>query len=378
MNRADAIKFLEDICRIKTENDNETEVALYIQKLLADNGIESELVEYEPGRSNLVAEIKNGEGKVLGISGHMDVVAAGDINLWSHDPYAAEIVDGKMYGRGTSDMKAGLAALVIAMIDANEKKNFNGTIRLLATVGEEMGEPGARQLTGLGYADDLNGILVAEPLNGGIVYAHSGSYNYKMKSYGIASHSSMPQLGQNAIHHLRDAMVAVQEKVDEVIAKYENPKLNRTIHNITIISGGAQINSLPEYAEYQANARTIPEFDNDKLTALLQGVVDELNKREGYKLELEVLADMPPVHSDPESDLVKVIHEVSHESDIKMLAIAGTTDTAQFQRNNPKMDVAIYGPGNITNVHKPDEYVEVDQYIEFIETFKKIISAYLK
>jgi len=378
MNQAEAVQFLQDITRIKTENDNEAEVARYIQKLLADHGIDSKMIELSPGRSNLVAEISNGEGKVLGISGHMDVVAAGDASLWSQDPYGAAIVDGKMYGRGTSDMKSGLAALIIAMIDAKEKGNYQGTIRLLATVGEESGEAGARQLSDMGYGDDLDAVLVAEPFNGRILYAHGGSYNYTMKSYGVACHSSSPHLGQNAIHHLRDAMVAVQAAVDEIIEKYENPKLKRTLHNVTWISGGAQINSLPAYAQYQANMRTIPEFGNDQVTALLQSVVDELNKREGFKLELEVIADMPPVESNPESDLIKVIHENSHESNLELICLPGTTDTAQLRRRNKTMDIAMYGPGNFNVIHKIDEHIEVDQYLQFIETFKRIIPAYLK
>lgn len=378
MDKNEVIEFLQDIVRIKTENDNEAEVAIYIQRLLAKYGINSELVEFSPGRSNLVAEISNGEGKVLGISGHMDVVAAGDPSLWSQDQYGGEIVEGKLFGRGATDMKSGLAALVVAMIDAKQKGNYRGRIRLLATVGEETGEVGARQLTDLGYADDLDAILVAEPFNGRILYAHGGSYNYTIKSYGVSAHSSTPELGQNAIHHLSDAMVTIQEAVDEIIEKYENPKLGPTIHSVTLISGGSQINSLPEYAQYQSNMRTIPEFDNDKITKLFQGIVDDLNKREGFKLELEVIADMPPVSSNPESDLIKTIHENSHESNISLVALPGTTDTAQFRRRNETMDVAIYGPGDFKTLHKIDEYVEVDQYLEFIESYKRIFKAYLK
>ena len=380
INNKEAVEMLQDIIRMRTENDRETEVAVYLQKLLKAHGIESQLVEFEPGRSNLVAEIQNGASdKVLGLSGHMDVVKAGNHDLWQHDPYAAEIVDGKLYGRGATDMKGGLMALVIAMIHAKEHQNFNGTIRLLATVGEETGEPGARQLSDLGYADDLNGILVAEPFNNRILYMHGGSYNYKIKSHGISAHSSTPQKGQNAIQHLRDFMVAIQAKLDPIIANYENKHLGRTIHSVTLIEGGVQLNSIPEYAEYQANARTIPEFDNDKLTALIEETVEELNGLDkGYQFEFELLADMPTVVSDPESELIQVIHEVSHQDNIELIALPGTTDTAQFQRNNPNMDVAIYGPGDVNIAHQLNEFIEVDDYLAFIPTFVKIIEGYLK
>lgn len=308
----------------------------------------------------------------------MDVVKAGNHDLWQHTPYAAEIVAGKLYGRGSTDMKGGLMALVIAMIHAKEKQQFNGRIRLLATVGEETGEPGTRQLSDLGYADDLNGLLVAEPFNNRILYMHGGSYNYKMKSYGLSAHSSTPQKGQNAIQHLRDFMLVIQEKLDPVIAQYENDKLGRTIHSITLIDGGVQLNSIPEYAEYQANARTIPEFDNDQLTHLLQTTVDEMNALDkGYHFEFELLADMPTVVSDPNSDLILVIHQVSYQDNIELLALPGTTDTTQFQRNNPNMDVAIYGPGDVNIAHQIDEYIEVDDYLAFIPTFVSIMETYL-
>lgn len=269
-------------------------------------------------------------------------------------------------------------ALVIAMIHVKENQQFNGRIRLLATVGEETGEPGARQLSDLGYADDLNGLLVAEPFNNRILYMHGGSYNYKIKSYDLSAHSSTPQKGQNAIQHLRDFMLVIQEKIDQVIAQYENDKLGRTIHSITLIDGGVQLNSIPEYAEYQANARTIPEFDNDQLTHLLQTTVDEMNALDkGYHFEFELLADMPTVVSDPNSDLIQVIHQVSHQDNIELLALPGTTDTAQFQRNNPNMDVAIYGPGDVNIAHQIDEYIEVDDYLAFIPTFVSIMETYL-
>lgn len=374
-----AVSILQDLIRIQSENDFELQVAEYIQNLLNEFDIESEIIHYEGNRANLVAEISHGNGdKVLGLSGHTDVVKAGNIDLWNHDPYAAEIIDGKMYGRGTSDMKGGLAALVIAFIHAHKKQNFNGTIRLMATLGEETGEMGARQLSDLGYADDLNGILVAEPFNNRILYMHGGSYNYRIISHGVATHSSTPHKGQNAIQHLRDFMVLLQEKLD-IALDVSNDKLGKPVHSITLIQGGEQINSIPEYAEYQANARTIPEFNNDDLTQLIQECVNTFNgKSTGHKIEFEILADMPVVTSNPHSELIQVIHNVSHQTDIEIIALPGTTDTAQFQRRNKDMDVAIYGPGDVNLAHQLNEYIEVDDYLEFIPTFNNIISEYLK
>lgn len=244
-----ALNALQDVIKINSENDHEKQVALYIQNLLKQHGIESKLVDFKGDRANLVAEIKNGEGKTLVISGHMDVVSAGDPSAWTHPPFSAYMDEqGVMWGRGTSDMKSGLMALVFAMIAMHDSKNFHGTIRLLATVGEEVGEYGSKQLTDLGYVDDADGLLIGEPCNLGIMYAHKGSLNYKLVSKGSAAHSSMPELGSNAIEHLNVAMTQISQRISEQAEKFENPTLGKTFHNITLIKGGVQVNSIPDYA----------------------------------------------------------------------------------------------------------------------------------
>src|SRR5690606_21208783 len=133
--------------------------------------------------------------KTLGFTGHLDVVSAGDESEWIHPPFAAVIDGDKLYGRGATDMKGGTVGLVLAMIELKTKGTpFKGKIKLLATVGEEIGTVGAKQLTELGYADDLDGLLVAEPSGANhLVTAHKGSMSYKVTSYGKSSHSSMPQ-----------------------------------------------------------------------------------------------------------------------------------------------------------------------------------------
>lgn len=138
MQKEEKISVLQEIIRMKSVNGNEGEVAAYLSKLLERYGIKGNLVSYAEGRDNLVASYKNGHGeKVLGLSGHMDVLSAGDEASWSHAPFSAEIIGNRLYGRGATDMKSGLAAMVLAMIELKESgQKFNGTVKLLATVGE--------------------------------------------------------------------------------------------------------------------------------------------------------------------------------------------------------------------------------------------------
>ena len=200
MTKEEQLTVLKKIISIQTVNQNEAELANYIADLFqpyVGAGVKIEKVNYAPGRDNLVVTIGNG-GKVLGYSGHMDVVAPGDLAAWDTDPFKPVVKDDKLYGRGACDMKSGLAALVVALLEMLEKgQQPAGTIKLLATVGEETGNYGAAQLTKLGYADDLDGLVIAEPQDDlqAITYACKGVIDYHVTSVGKAAHSSRPEMG---------------------------------------------------------------------------------------------------------------------------------------------------------------------------------------
>ncbi|HFR3410809.1 TPA: ArgE/DapE family deacylase [Streptococcus suis] len=406
VTKEEAVQLLQDMIQINTENDNEEELARYIQEFLSAHGIESELVEFAPRRASLVAEISNGPGKKLGLTGHLDVVSAGNAEDWTHSPFSGFVDENKiLWGRGASDMKSGLAALVLAMVALHESQDYSGTIRLLATVGEEVGEYGSKQLTKLGYVDDLDGLLIGEPCNIGIIYAHKGSLNYKVTSKGTAAHSSMPELGNNAIEHLNHAMLKISEAIAQEATKHTDPELGQTFHNITVVTGGQQVNSIPDWASFEANARTIPAFDNQDVIRTVKEVIEELNEQEGFDLSIEVTADQKPVVSDKHSPLIQSILKVqqqfpslqvpaqlkqmeevlggdlSGQNDLPTtlvpLAVSGTTDAAQFTQSKKTFDVAVYGPGIPMLNHKIDERLPVEQYWDFIAIYQAILSDYL-
>ena len=137
------VDILSDVVKIKSENDNEKEICVYLKKILSQYDIDSNILEINDTRANLVAEIGNGF-PILAISGHMDVVASSDKSEWTYPPFELTEKDDKLYGRGTTDMKGGLVALVLALIELKEENKLNqGTIRLLATSGEEKEQKGA-------------------------------------------------------------------------------------------------------------------------------------------------------------------------------------------------------------------------------------------
>ena len=276
-------------------------------------------------------------------------------------------------------MKAGLTALVLAMIELKENDQLTkGTIRLVATVGEEIGMLGSKQLTEEGYIDDADAIIVAEPklAKGQIVTAHKGSIQYEIISYGRSAHSSIPEAGINSIQQIVDYIQITNKRFKQAAAVAENEKMGRMLNAYTVINGGDQINSIPATTKLKANGRTIPEVDNDVFLDIVNTTIEEMNEKIEGRLELNLMQNNPAVESDFDTDLIQSFRNVSDDP-IEPVAMAGATDASNFGRIDKKFDLAIYGPGNIKLAHAVDEYVEVQDYLDFIELYRKTAVDYL-
>lgn len=378
MDKQEKIKILQDVIQLETPNGNEEIVALYYKNLLEAHGIESELIQYADGRVNLVAELKGQEdGKILAVSGHMDVVDAGNPDLWTYPPYGAEIHDGVMYGRGTTDMKAGLTALIIAMIELKESGQvFSGTVRLLACVGEEIGMLGSKQLTDLGYTEDIDGMIIAEPSTPYYNTKHKGSIQYQVIAHGRAAHSSTPEKGVNTIQLINDFINKTNVKIDEAAATAENDMLGKMLNVFTMIEGGNQINSVPEYTVLSGNARTIPEVGNDVVVGIFNDVIEDINANGQGMLELNLLQNNQYADGDNDSLLVDLIKVEDPQAENR--GLSGATDGSNFTNVDKKFDFVIYGPGRIDSAHTIDESIEVDQYLAFIDKYVNLYKGYLK
>lgn len=378
MDQEKKINILRDVIKIKSINNHEKEVALYYQSLLSKHGIESTIIEYEGNRANLIAEI-NGDtpGKTLVFNGHMDVVDVSDPTKWTYPPFAAKVVEGKMYGRGTTDMKGGLTALILAFIAIKESNvSFKGTLRFVANLGEEIGMYGSEQLVDEGYLDDVDAFIIAEPSSRQmIINSHKGSLQYEIISEGMAAHSSVPEQGINSISQAMD-YINTSNRLFEQARGIINPDLGETINVFTVINGGDQINSVPERTVIKANARIIPEFNNEQTLQLIEQSLVEVNERSKGTLRLNILQNNLPVETPADSDLVQAIHQATGQK-IPVQAMMGATDASNFARLKQPFDLAIFGPGDPSRAHAIDEYIEIEDYLSFINIFEATAIHYL-
>lgn len=367
------LSILQELIQINTVNGHEQPATEYLKQVLSDHGIEANLVALAAGRTNLVAEVGTENGPVLALAGHLDTVDVGDDKKWQHNPFCGQVIGDAVYGRGSVDMKGGLAAMVNTLIELKEAGlPKHGKVRLLATVDEEIGGLGSLELTRQGLVHDVDAMIVGEATTSRLEYAHSGSFDYRIKSYGHLAHSSDPSLGVNAVANLAEFFEYERHAFDDV---EKSPSLGHLIHSVTVFHGGRQLNSIPDYAYLEGNVRTIPEFDNTAVQNRLQTIVDRLNAETDGRFELEVVASFMPMATDPNDPFVSLVQQ-SYQTVAKQslpLAVShGASDASRYILDEHRFPIIEWGPGKEEMSHQVDERLSVAEYLQADQVYLQI------
>ncbi|MCY1597667.1 ArgE/DapE family deacylase [Staphylococcus pettenkoferi] len=376
------VQILSDVVEIESVNDNEKDVAEYLQKLFNKYDIQSEIISVNDSdsRANLVAEIGSGS-PVLGVSGHMDVVTTGDLDSWNYEPFKlTEDDDGRLHGRGAADMKSGTVALALALIEIKEAGTLKqGTIRFMATAGEEITSAGAKDLYEKGYMDDVDALLIAEPSQDGLVYTHKGTMDIRVTSKGKSAHSSMPELGFNAINPLADFIHYLNKAYSKVDVKSD--VLGTPTMNGTVINGGDQVNSIPDRAEALFNMRTIPEYDNKRFESLFNEVKDQVEETKGVDLTVEPYVNRDPISTTGDNDFIKMTQSLAESQFNRSFDLTSTTATTDasflMKDKDEQFGFIMFGPGESGQAHQVDEYVSKDVYTQFVDFYTQLFPKYL-
>lgn len=363
------IRLTRDLILLDTVNPpgNEAPAAHLIGNLLEKNGFTVDYIHYGENRLHLVAE-KGCEkgGYAIVFTGHFDTVPFG-AGHWTVSPLGGEIKDGKIYGRGTSDMKGGIAAMTVAAINAFETVDPPCGVRLIFTSGEETGCQGAVHLAGTyNNLGKTPGIVVGEPTGNQPAIGHKGGLYMKVTARGVTAHSSMPHLGDNAIYKAARAIGAVERF--EFDGEKDTGDWYSTL-NVGSMMGGINLNSVPDYAEFTIDARTTANVSHKELLRRLQ---DEL----GNDVNIEVLVDLPAVSTDENSRFVQAVYAscgIRAGASGLPYRLPYLTDGAVLQHAYGGVPTVILGPGHPEMAHKTDEYCKLENIERAVEIYRQII-----
>jgi len=250
------VKLLQKVIQIETTNPpgNELDLACWLADYFAQAGVEANVLEYEGRHANLVLRLRGvGKRPALIFNAHMDTVPAGELP-WRFPPFSGTLHEGKIYGRGAADMKGGLAAMTeAAVILAQSGISLGGDLIVAFTYDETYGLRGAKQLLEDGYLEGAGAIVISEPTSLDVFIAEKGALWLKCRVEGKIAHSSMPQLGQNAILGMAQFLHRVEKSL--TLHADPHPLLSEPTVTVGTIRGGVAINVIPDLCEATLDIR---------------------------------------------------------------------------------------------------------------------------
>lgn len=371
-----------DLIQIPSENPtgSQREVVDYVENYLKEIGISFKEVGENPKHPNIIAKIGNEEGYQLGWNGHLDVVPAGDLNQWKWDPFSAEVTDTQILGRGTSDMKAGVAGLLFATRILKEwNVNMHGGITMHIVSDEESGsEYGTKWLAKNGYFKGLHGVIIGEPTsNWTIETGQKGQLHIELVASGVCAHGSLAQYkGDNAILklsrvlHKLDGLTQIKGNIPEdLLDAYKQSVwvdnkeigvdgagevLGHVSCNVGVIVGGSAANVVPDSCKATIDCRLPYGVNHQEIIDFLDSIMEE-----GVTYSLDWISEASITRND--CDLVKSLQKNAEDVwniDVYPAWQWACSDARLYRLSG--IDTLQYGPSNTEGIHAPNENVDIE------------------
>lgn len=353
---------IADLVSIETENPpgNEEPCSEFIIEWFDDRGIDASLVT-EPYSDRPQVGVRVGEGEpALVLNGHIDVVPASQ-DGWTYDPYGSTVEDGDLYGRGSVDMKTGVAIGMMTMVllaDEVKSDDLPGSIVFQAAIGEETAEPGTKKLLEEGYDGDYG--VVLEPTGMETATSEKGLAWYEITVSGDPSHASRPDQGTNAIELARPVLEALSD-YDTEIRTRKDELLGSAYATVTMFEAGTKENVIPESATITVDRRFLPEETATEIDSEISSLLDEVTEETDADISWERTRTYESAAIDSDSSLANVFRK--HSADVADVptepkGVTASTDVRNFI-NDAGTEAITWGPGDITQAHTHDEHVDL-------------------
>ena len=363
-----------------TSRESNLELIAFIQEYLTGHRVESMLVHNEDGtKANLYATIGDQDKAGVMLSGHTDVVPV-DGQAWDTDPFQVTEKDEKFYGRGTADMKS-FIAIALAFVPEFLSRRLKTPIHLAFSYDEEVGCIGVRRLI-----DKLKEMpvkpamcIVGEPTSMQVVTGHKGKRSFIANVRGLGSHSALAPLGVNAVEYAAELITYMKNMARRIEAEGPFDELYEITHTTVhtgVISGGVQLNIVPNACRVEFEFRYLANHDPDALEAEIREYAKDTLEPKMHAvsadtgIDIECYNDMPGLEMDPGEDVVAFVKALAGRNDHAKVAFG--TEAGLFH-TRVQIPTVVCGPGDIAVAHKPNEFIPLDQIAKGEDFMRRLL-----
>jgi len=382
IERGDAVGLTRELVRIDSRNPSlvaggpgEQQVAQALANVLDAWGFQVDVVDAAPGRPNVVARIGKPGARTLMFNGHLDVVG---IDGMTHDPWSADANghDGRLYGRGSSDMKAGVAAMCAAAARAGQAE-LNGEIIIAAVADEEYESIGTRSLIERGVRADA--AIVTEPTRLAIMPAHLGFVWADVTTHGRAAHGSRWDIGVDAIRHAGILLAELDRMDDEELPTRRHALLGRPSVHASLISGGTGMSTYPDSCTVRIERRTIPGESPESVRRELESACSRARSRQAkFRADVNVTFAQEPSDVSVDAPIVRALGRALDASGEEQRVEGMTAWTDAALLNAAGIPAICFGPGDISLAHAAEEWVSVSEIERATNVLVRLVTEWFR
>jgi acetylornithine deacetylase/succinyl-diaminopimelate desuccinylase-like protein len=327
----------------------EAAIARYVAEWSERAGLEVEVEEAAPGRPNVIATAPgSGGGRSLLLNAHMDTVGVDTMDA----PFDARVEDGRLYGRGSYDMKGSLAAILLVAAEAN-RRGLRGDVVVAAVADEEVASIGTEALVASGRRFDA--AVIAEPTELDVAIAHKGFVGFEIETRGRAAHGSRPDLGEDAIARMGPVLTRLDDLASRLLANPSHPLLKSGSVHASLIEGGQEFSSYPERCKLTGERRTLPGESAADVERELGEVAGDWERR--------VVMSREPFEVAEDQEIVRLVHG---HAGTAIIGVPFWTDAALVSASG--VPTVVFGPHG-EGAHAAVEWVDlasVDRCVEVL------------
>ena len=380
--RGDAVALTRALTRIDSRNptlapdsQGEAEIAAALARVLSDWGFSTEHIDSAPGRPNLIARVGPRESPAMMFMGHLDTVG---VEGMTHDPFAADMKGGRIYGRGAADMKSGVASMCVAALRALESSGDRAKRQIIiaAVTDEEYESIGTHALIETGLSAEC--AIITEPTRLAICPAHRGFVWAEIEFTGRAAHGSRYDIGVDAIRHAGLVLAELDELETVTLHGRTHPLLGRASVHASTISGGVGISTYPDRCVLAIERRTIPGETGDAILAEIEAVCERVAaRRPELSVSVRLIGAQLPSDVAPDAPVVKAVECALWAEDLPapIEGLSAWTDAALL--NEAGIATICFGPGDIALAHSAEEFVPVDEIIRATDVLTRVASDWM-